>query len=134
MACLVSRSTTSTIERMEVPIRSEPEELNLTIFQDWKVRWNDYAAATRVKEETPNLGARHAIIRSALAKEWSLLWQAGCLEINDHSDDIDTIVSKLESYVRRKRNPVLDRKLFHSRKQQEGESVDQYFSALITIE
>ena len=82
MACLVSRSTTSTIERMEVPIRSEPEELNLTIFQDWKVRWNDYAAATRVKEETPNLGARHAIIRSALAKEWSLLWQAGCLEIN----------------------------------------------------
>ena len=44
------------------------------------------------------------------------------------TDNEESVVEKI--YVRRRRNPLLDRQAFHRRDQQEGETVDQYFSVL----
>ena len=40
---------------------------------------------------------------------------------------------KLRAYIRARRNPLLDKKLFHRRDQEEGESIDQYVAAVIRI-
>ena len=105
----------------------------MVTFSDWKARWNDYVTMTRVYQEVPDVAGRQAVLRSALSNEWSILWSAGRLDIKT-TDDIDAVVDKLQAYVRARRNPLLDRKAFHSRDQDAGESIDQYVSALVRID
>ena len=100
---------------------------------DWETRWQDYVTMTCVLEEIPDVAGRQAVLRSALSHEWTILWSTGRLGITI-SEDIDTAVEKLRAYIRARRNPLLDRKLFHCRDQEEGESVDQYVTALIRID
>ena len=64
--------------------------------------------------------------------EWTVLWQTGRLDIA-LDDDIDEIVEKLGRYLRLRRNPLLDRKDFFNRNQEDGENTDQYVSALVRI-
>ena len=88
---------------------------------------------TCVLEEIPDVAGRQAVLRSALSREWTILWSTRRLEITI-SEDIETAVVKLRVYIRARRNPLLDRKLFHCRDQAEGESIDQYVAALIRID
>ena len=76
---------------------------------------------------------RQAVLRSALSHEWTTLWWTGRLGITI-SEDIDTAVEKLRANIRARRNPLLDRKLFHCWDQEEGESIDQHVAALIRID
>ena len=102
-------------------------------FNDLETRWQDYVTMTCVLEEFPDVAGRQAVLRSALSHEWTILWSTGRLGITI-SDDIDTAVEKLRAYIRARRNPLLDRKLFHCRDQEEGETIDQYVAALIRID
>ena len=61
------------------------------------------------------------------------MWTSVILDI-DSSDDLDVVVNKLRRYVRKRRNPLLDRKLFHGRNQYDQyESIDQYLADLVRL-
>ncbi len=65
--------------KMDLPILADPDALDLVLFSDWKSRWEDYITMTCVYEEVPNATGRQAVLRSALSKEWTVLWSAGRL-------------------------------------------------------
>ena len=64
-------------QKLEVPTLLAPDEVNLVVLNDWKIRWQDYATVTRLVEEVPGVGAHQGILRSALTTGWSTLWQMG---------------------------------------------------------
>ena len=66
--------------------------------------------------------ARQGLLRSALHPEWTVLWQTGRLDVAP-DDDIDGIVDKIGRYLRLRRNPLLDRKDFFGRNQEEGRTL-----------
>ena len=118
--------------KVDIPVLTSPDDTDLTAFADWKLRWFDYLSLTRARENIPTVAARQGLLRSALHSEWTILWQTGRLDVHT-DDDIDHIVVQLERYLRRRRNPLLDRKDFFGRMQGEGETVDHYVAALIRI-
>jgi hypothetical protein len=79
-----------------------------------------------------SLQARREILRDAIGDEWNLLWSAGVLQI-EKEDDYTTIIDRIGTHIRARRNPLLDRKEFHERNQLEGESIDSYYAALQMI-
>ncbi|UYV80904.1 K02A2.6-like [Cordylochernes scorpioides] len=103
----------------------------MSFFRDWKQRWNDYVDAQQVATFT--LSTQQVTLRAALHSEWTILWQSGRLHIST-TTTLDEAVNALEAYLRKKRNPLLDRQDFHRRDQQTGESVDRYFAALKALD
>ena len=118
---------------VEVPKLESPETISMQSFLDWKARWSDYILLTQLRTEVSCSRGQLAFFRQTLDQDWTVLWNSGRLKI-DQNDDIDTAVEKIEEYIRQRNNPLVDRRLFHSRDQQLGESVDQYFAALSRIE
>ncbi|UYV68051.1 HNRNPK [Cordylochernes scorpioides] len=116
---------------IQLPKLASPEELTMSFFRDWKQRWNDYVDAQQVA--TFPLSTQQATLRAALHSEWTILWQSGRLHIST-TTTLDEAVNALEAYLRKKRNPLLDRQDFHRRDQQTGESVDRYFAALKALD
>ena len=76
--------------------------------------------------------ANQGLLRSALQPEWTVLWQTRRLDIA-LDDDIDGKVEKLRRNHRLRRNPLLDRKDFFNRTQEDFENIDLYVSALVRI-
>ena len=64
--------------------------------------------------------------------ELTVLSQTGRLNVAP-DDDIDVIVEKIDRYLRL-RNPLLDRKDFFCRNQEDGENINQYVASLIVID
>ncbi|UYV80583.1 K02A2.6-like, partial [Cordylochernes scorpioides] len=116
---------------IQLPKLASPEELTMSFFRDWKQRWNDYVDAQQVA--TFPLSTQQVTLRAALHSEWTILWQSGRLHIST-TTTLDEAMNALEAYLRKKRNPLLDRQDFHRRDQQTGESVDRYFAALKALD
>ncbi|CAG0902707.1 unnamed protein product, partial [Cyprideis torosa] len=76
--------------------------------------------------------ARRDILKLALHDDWTKLWSAGILDIGADAE-IQVVMNQMSAYLRRLRNPLLDRKEFIERKQRGHENVDQFFSALQII-
>ena len=115
-----------------MPTLQAPEDMDLSSFADWRTRWTDYVALTRVMDDVRTPTARQGLLRSALHPEWTVLWQTGRLDVAP-DDDIDGIVNKIGRYLRLRRNPLLDRKDFFGCNQEEGENIDQYVASLVRI-
>ena len=43
-------------------------------------------------ENLPDLAAQHAVLRSALDEEWTILWQTGRLGVHETTDDVGDVV------------------------------------------
>ena len=126
-------SSSVAARKFDIPVLQCPEDTDLTSFADWKARWHDYTVVTRFRDDARDAESQQAILRSALHQDWSVLWQTGRLGVKD-SDDAGTVIRKLEAFLRKQHNPLLDRRAFHDRNQQEQESVDQYYMALVRID
>ena len=118
-------------KRMKSPKLKNPEETTLHVFRTWKERFHGFAEVTCLNQEC-SLQARREILRDAIGDEWNLLWSAGVLQI-EKEDDYTTIIDRIGTHIRARRNPLLDRKEFHERNQLEGESIDSYYAALQMI-
>ena len=90
-------SATSRPWKLDIPTLQAPEDTDLSTFADWRTRWVDYVALTRVMDDVRTTTARQGLLRSALHPEWTVLWQTGRLDIA-LDDDIDEIVEKLGRY------------------------------------
>ena len=125
-------SSSVAARKFDIPVLQCPEDTDLTSFADWKARWHDYTVVTRFRDDTRDAESQQAILRSALHQDWSVLWQTGRLGVKDR-DDAGTVIRKLEAFFRKQHNPLLDRRAFRDRNQQE-ESGDQYYMALVRID
>ena len=140
MACVAAETQKTSGEprqnskarKIDIPVLAKPNDVDLAHFSDWQTRWKDYVKLTCVREEVPDTVGRQAILRSALSSDWSILWSTGRLGIKD-SDDMDGIIFKLRRHVHKRRNPLLDRKIFNSRDKHDSESMDQYLAVLVRL-
>ncbi|CAG9815511.1 unnamed protein product [Phaedon cochleariae] len=110
-----------------MPKLSSPETLTIPQFRDWRQRWEDYSRSQQLQSQP--IDSQQGILRSALDNEWTMLWNSSRIRIAP-STDLSIIIELMEAYLRRRRNPLLDRQAFHRRDQQPGECVDRYFAAL----
>lgn len=100
-------------KNMEIPKLGNPENMRLVDFRDWTTRFEDYAAVTRMAFDC-NIDARRGILRYAIHEEWTKMWAEGVIQIND-GDDIADIIKALEGYLRRKRHPLVDKRVYSTR-------------------
>ncbi|XP_065196416.1 uncharacterized protein LOC135827906 [Sycon ciliatum] len=114
--------------RAEIPHLPSPDSIDLAGFLEWKVKWSDYVSLTGLCRDAGTV-TQQAVLRTALNDGWVRLWQAGVVPIAD-GDDERVAIQKLVAFLRKRRNPLLDRKAFHGRSQRQGESISQYFSGL----
>ncbi len=114
--------------KMEAPRLKSPEDTTLAQFRDWRERFVEYAAITKMDTECDRR-ARRGVLREALHEDWSRLWSTGVLEVDDTHDWTD-IVERMSVYLRDQRSPLLDRLSFHERSQHASEFVDKYFAHL----
>ena len=91
------------------------------------------ARALRVGNELHDVASQQAFLRTALDSGWTELWNAGRLGITG-TEGMEAVVNRLGNYLRSRRNPLLDRQRFHARSQRDGETLDQYYSALAQID
>ena len=123
----------SVAKRIEIPVLASPDSLDIVAFNDWKARWADYLQLTRVGNELHDVASQQAFLRTALDSGWTELWNAGRLGITG-TEGMEAVVNRLGNYLRSRRNPLLDRQRFHARSQRDGETLDQYYSALAQID
>lgn len=106
-------------KKMDIPKLASPETMRLMDFRHWKMRFEDYAAVTRLFSDC-NIQARRGILRSAIHEEWTKMWAEGVIMI-DEDDDVTKIVETFEEYLRQKRHPLVDRREFIKRIQHPGD-------------
>ena len=118
-------------KKIDLPHLTGPGSTTLADFRDWRERFQGYVRVQKLQTDCDR-DARRDIMRLALDAEWTKLWTTGVLQIQAN-DDINEILQHLSTYLRRLRNPLLDRKDFYERKQAVTQKVDQFYAALQII-
>ena len=88
---------------------------NMADFVAWEEAWRDYARCQRL--DSHNKATRSAAIRQALDEDLRRFVREGIITMPSDPDADDAIVG-LKSFIRRQRNPLLDRIAFFERRQQ----------------
>ena len=115
-------------KKIEIPCLRHPKDVTLADWRDWRERFQGYASVQKLRQEC-DIEGRRCILKSALDPGWTKLWAGRSLEI-EGADDIEEIMMKIGAYLRRQRNPLIDRQDLHNRNQLPDENVDQYLAAL----
>jgi hypothetical protein len=119
-------------KKIDLPLLESPDDATLASFKLWQGKFQGYALVSRLEQEC-SLEARRSILAASLKPGWDSLWKGRVLGI-EAADDIDVIIRKIGDFLRRHRNPILDRRDFLQRNQHPGESVDHYHAALRMID
>ena len=96
-------------------------------FVAWEEAWHDYAKCQHL--EAQDLATRRAALRQALDEDLRRFIREGIIAVGDQ-DDTSLVIDALRSYIRRQRNPLLDRLAFYGRRQVPGGSFDSFYTAL----
>ncbi|QQP57300.1 Transposon Tf2-6 polyprotein [Caligus rogercresseyi] len=112
---------------MDVPHLKSPEGMDLADFRDWRERFEDYSAVTRLAEDDE--ATQRGILRSALHEDWTKMWSEGTIKVPAEAG-MAAILDILYMYLRRHRHVLLDRQAFLEQNQCAGETVDQYCTVL----
>ncbi len=115
-------------KKLDVPVLGPVESTRMADFRTWKESFQGYANVLKLKDEC-DLTGRRTMLRTALDPTWQKLWTTQILGIGQ-DDDMAAIIEHIGEYIRRKRNPLLDRHDFHRRNQHGHETVDQYMAEL----
>ena len=107
-----------------------------TNWKRFKRSWSNYEIAARLKDPTrpeENKTLRTATFLTCLGSDGLDIFDGFTFESDTDKDDIDIVIKKLEEYCIGQKNEIFERYNFNVRVQQEGESVDAYFTALRTL-
>jgi len=83
----------------------------LADFTAWSEAWADYA------------------LRQTLDEDLRRFLREGVISLPANPDSPD-VIAALRSFIRRQRNPLLDRIFFYDRTQQRGETFDNFYTSL----
>ena len=113
------------------PVSAEPTVLlsasTLADFTAWNEAWEDYAICQQLSCQPRE--ARVSALRQSLDEGLPRFIREGIIALTPNPD-ISDIITAVQKYLRRKRNPLLDRINFYSKKQQHGESFDAFYTSL----
>ena len=112
--------------------RSNIPQLDLDIdqgsgFTSWKEEWNAYSAVSGLEKEEP--GIQYNVLRLAFSGETALIVSSLGLP-KENKNNVKTIIKALTGHVESTINETVERKAFRKRKQQQGESFDDYLVSL----
>ena len=93
----------------------------------WEEAWQDYAICQHLS--TQSRETRVSAVRQAFDEEIRRFLREGIICIPT-SADVPAIITAVKAYIRRQRNPLLDRIEFYQRHQQRGESFDSFYTSL----
>ena len=96
-------------------------------FVAWEEAWKDYARCQGLAKH--DKGTRFAAIRQTLDEEMKRFIREGIIPLSP-DPDTEEVITAVRTFVRRQRNPLLDRLDFFQRQQHKGESFDLYYAAL----
>ena len=83
------------------------------------------------KHESLPLSMQKADFRSCLTEDMRQHLKCAIeIDANDDEVSVNAILDEIQKHLRQKRNIAIDRVAFENRKQEEGESFDQYYVAL----
>ena len=100
---------------------------NMADFVAWEEAWRDYARCQRL--DSHDKATRFAAIRQTLDEDLRRFVREGIITMPSDPDAND-VIDGGKSFIRRQRNPLLDRIAFFERRQQKGESFDSYYAHL----
>ena len=112
--------------------KSDIPQLDLDIdrgsgFSSWKEEWNAYSAVSGLEKEEPD--TQYNVLRLAFSRETALVVSnLGLPEQN--KKEVKSIIKALTEHVEGTVNETVERKAFRKRKQQQGESFDDYLVSL----
>ena len=112
--------------------KSDIPQLDLDIdrgsgFSSWKEEWNAYSAVSGLEKEEPD--TQYNVLRLAFSRETALVVSnLGLPEQNEK--EVKSIIKALTEHVEGTVNETVERKAFRKRKQQQGESFDDYLVSL----
>jgi len=113
------------------PVSAErPTLLSSATFADfiaWEEAWDDYFQCQHLIEH--DRPTRVAAIRQALDEDLRRYIREGVITLATDADSKD-YVTALRHFIRRQRNPLLDRVDFYNRHQSQGESFDSFYTSL----
>ena len=123
-----SPSQSKVTQRMEQKLSSEA---TLEEFENWRYLWDMFVGVNELKKIPVETQVQHLC----------LSFTADMLEVlrnklkipPDTEMSVDEILVEVRKHFRKKRNIILDKVDFMSRKQEEGESFDSYYNALQRI-
>ena len=99
----------------------------LADFTPWNEAWEDYAICQQLSSQPRE--TRVSALRQSLDEDLRRFIREGIIALTPNPD-ISDIITAAQKYLRRQRNPQLDRINFYSKKQQRGESFDAFYTSL----
>jgi len=100
----------------------------LTDFASWREAWRDYACCQHLNLQSKN--TRVSALRQAFDEDIRRFLREGIITTSSADPDSDDIIQAVAEYIRRQRNPLLDRVSYYNRKQENGESFDSFYTSL----
>ena len=92
-------------------------------FKSWKEKWNDYVLITDLSAKTPEY--KSAMVRYTFTAETRNIYDSLNLTEGEKKDP-KIIIEKMETFARGVVNETLERHKFFAKRQQDGESFDDY--------
>ena len=127
----VSSSTpaTSTASTKTVNVERPMLVVSATMadFVAWEEAWSDYSQCQHL--ESQDLAKQRAALRQALDEDLGRFIRERIIAVTDR-DDTQVVIDALRGYIQRQRYPLLDRLAFYGRKQQTGQSFDNFYTSL----
>ena len=108
-----------------------PADITLRDLSAWRRSWYDFAELEQL-DRLP-VSQQRAMLRTHLTVEMRAVLQLAIGIDNDDASSVSEILDAIHGYVRSKRNVTLDRVALEERRQEEGETFDEYYIALREI-
>ena len=99
----------------------------LADFTSWSEAWDDYARCQLLSSQPHE--TRMAAFRQALDEDLRRFIHEGVISIPS-THDVPQVMDELRAFIRRQRNPLLDRIEFYRRSQHPGETFDSWYTSL----
>ena len=96
-------------------------------FTAWEELWRDYAQCQHLSLQDRE--TRVAAIRQCLDEDLRRFIRQGTIFLPDNPD-VQDVIDAVKEFVRRQRNPLLDRLDFYNRRQDKNESFDSFHTSL----
>ena len=133
----LNKQADPTQQASKIPSNATPapvlvQNASLREFATWKQKLYDYMLLTGI--DKANNERKKAVLRSLLDDEWFRIAKFAIdVQMDDENATVETVIEKMQEYLRSQRNVVIDRKEFYCRNQQEDEKFDDYYVALQEI-
>ena len=108
-----------------------PADITLRDLSAWRGSWDDFAELEQL-ERFP-VSQQRAMLRTHLTVEIRAVLQLAIGIDTDDASSVSDILDAIHGYVRSKRNVTLDRVALEERRQELGETFDEYYIALREI-